>query len=217
MEIAIPILDTEFIAGTHRCLRVPAKGIIIISDCHFGKATHFRKNNLPIPQATAVNDFHVFYDLLMQWKPNMCVFLGDLFHSTKNKEWQWLAETLAHFPSCRFILVQGNHDVLDPEMYLQAGIELTQTLELSPGIVLSHEPIESDIFNICGHIHPGIALQGKARQRMRLPCYFKTENRLYMPAFGGLTGHVDMGKIEKAGRAWCFTEAEIFGPVEVQY
>jgi hypothetical protein len=38
-----------------------------------------------------------------------------------------------------------------------------------------------------------------------------------MPAFGGLTGHVDMGRIEKEGSAWCFTETEIFGPIEVKY
>jgi len=217
LETTIPIFDIECIAGTHRCLRLPTEGILIISDCHFGKATHFRKHNLPIPQAAAVTDFQVLHDLLLLWKPNICVFLGDLFHSTKNKEWQWLAETLAYFPSCKFILVQGNHDILDPAMYTQAGIELTPTLELSAGIVLSHEPIESALFNICVNIHPVIALQGKAKQRMRLPCYFKTENRLYMPAFGALTGHVDMGRIEKEGSAWCFTEAEIFGPIEVKY
>lgn len=213
LETLIPYQDLSFVAGTHRCLRLPISETLIVSDCHIGKATHFRRNNLPVPQAAAYADLVELQELLNRWQPKICIFLGDLFHSTHNKEWPLFAELLAKYPNCRFVLVQGNHDILDPESYVKAGLEVVPTLELLPGIVLSHEPIDGVPFNICGHIHPGISIQGKARQHLRLPCYFKTETRLYMPAFGALTGHIDIGKFEKTGKAWCFTESEIFGPI----
>lgn len=171
------------------------------------------KNNLPVPQAAAHTDFHELQELLNRWQPKTCIFLGDLFHSTHNKEWRWLIELLAQYPNCKFILIQGNHDILEPEAYNNSGLELHSTLEILPGIILSHEPIEGVPYNICGHIHPGISIQGRARQHLRLPCYFKTDTRLYMPAFGALTGHIDMNRIEKTGSAWCFTDTEIFGPI----
>ena len=55
--------------------------------------------------------------------------------------------------------------------------------------VFSHIPCtESSTFNICGHIHPAFKIRGKARQSIKLPCYYLTLNQLILPSFGQFTG-----------------------------
>ena len=42
--------------------------------------------------------------------------------------------------------------------------------------------------NIAGHIHPAVQLVGKGRDRMRLPCFYCTDEQTLLPAFGSFTG-----------------------------
>jgi metallophosphoesterase superfamily enzyme len=57
-------------------------------------------------------------------------------------------------------------------------------------LLLSHEPTlpPSGFLNVCGHIHPGILLKGKAKQRISIPCFHYSENVLVLPSFGNFTG-----------------------------
>ncbi|MEO1715347.1 MAG: phosphoesterase, partial [Bacteroidota bacterium] len=58
-------------------------------------------------------------------------------------------------------------------------------------LLLSHHPMESvpaDFYNLAGHIHPGVALSGGGRQRLRLPCFFFGQQQGLLPAFGAFTG-----------------------------
>ena len=41
---------------------------------------------------------------------------------------------------------------------------------------------------IAGHIHPVFQLQGRGRQRLRLPCFHVTDDITVLPAFGEFTG-----------------------------
>jgi metallophosphoesterase superfamily enzyme len=51
---------------------------------------------------------------------------------------------------------------------------------------------------ISGHLHPGIKIQGKGRQRIILPCFVKYTNQLVLPAFGTFTGlHLITSKTPK--------------------
>lgn len=137
--------------------------------------------------------------------------MGDLFHSATNTEWDWLASVIQQFKDTTFILVQGNHDILPKQQYQNVGIEVESHLFFTPEIVLTHEPEDfEDAINICGHVHPGIGIRGKAKQHVSLPCYFQTEKRLYMPSFGKLTGHINMAKIEGKGKAYYFTPSSIY-------
>ena len=63
---------------------------------------------------------------------------------------------------------------------------------------MTHHPQEREgFFNFCGHIHPAVRLQGFGRQRLKLPCFFKTHSQMILPAFGEFTGtHVLQPKKE---------------------
>lgn len=61
------------------------------------------------------------------------------------------------------------------------------------GFLLTHDPKErEDYYTICGHIHPAILLEGAGRQFLKLPCFFRTPNKIILPAFGEFTGNYVM-------------------------
>jgi DNA ligase-associated metallophosphoesterase len=175
---------------------------LLLADLHLGKVSHFRKNGAAVPDAAASANLDRLIALMLEFKPLRVLFLGDLFHSVYNPEWEAFEGLLALFPDTRFDLVQGNHDILPAAFFQRANIHLhPQVLESGP-FIFSHEPLPdgaSASYNIGGHIHPGVRLKGIGKQYLKLPCfYFGTQQGL-MPAFGIFTG---LGEIRpKAGEA----------------
>lgn len=126
-------------------------------------------------------------EALACFDPKVICFLGDLFHSALNKEWnlfeQWVAKK-----SMAIILVAGNHDIISPLKYEDLGITVVSEVQWG-SFLLTHYPEERNgYFNFSGHLHPAIRLRGKGRQSLRLPCFFKSEQQLILPAFGKFTG-----------------------------
>ncbi|WP_296701505.1 ligase-associated DNA damage response endonuclease PdeM [Algoriphagus sp.] len=170
---------------------IPELSSIFIADLHFGKAAHFRKSGIPIPEPIHWEDLTILTFLINTYKPQNVYFLGDLFHSDLNDQWETLNHFLRKFLNVNFHLVLGNHDILSPLEYdLSTFNVFKEPLELK-NLVLSHEPLHEivkDKINLCGHIHPGIRLVGKARQSIRLSCFYYKPNQLILPAFGSFTG-----------------------------
>ncbi|UJP67064.1 ligase-associated DNA damage response endonuclease PdeM [Mongoliitalea daihaiensis] len=174
-----------------KALFIPEDKCLLLADTHFGKAAHFRKAGIPIPESLHQEDLLIIEKLLNTWRPSHVYFLGDLFHSDLNESWFALEDFLDQFPETCFTLIKGNHDILPPAIYQSTRWEIVpEKLELGK-LVLTHEPMK-DVpltkFNLCGHIHPGIRLHGNGRQRISLPCFFISPNQLILPAFGRFTG-----------------------------
>ena len=162
--------------------------MLIVSDLHIGKATHFRKNAIPVHNETEKKNIQQMVQLFLAHPSSHVVFLGDLFHSRYNASWELLCDALKQFPHIKFTLVQGNHDFLDARHYQRAGISLVKELIVSP-FILTHEPQASDQhYVISGHIHPGIKLKDGIRKAITLACFLFEENQAILPAFGNLTG-----------------------------
>ncbi len=173
-----------------RVLYIPLYHILVVSDWHLGKLGHFRKEGLFVPAMQLQEEFDRFGRIVEQYSVQKVVFLGDLFHSTHNSEWDALMRYLQQFSTIEFILTKGNHDILSGLPLDQSPLMVVDYLELVEGIVLSHEPIPTGhaVLNIVGHIHPGAEIHGRGRQRFRLPCFHLHENVLTLPAFGRWTG-----------------------------
>lgn len=196
--------EIAFTASTLGSLFEPVSQTLFIADCHFGKASHFRKHNIPVPQNAAVADYYNLIALLDYYKPQLCIFMGDLFHSASNSEWKWLSALRKEYTGIRFLLIEGNHDILPSVHYQEAGFEVLPELLFQNRILLTHEPAENrPIYNMCGHIHPGFTLRGKARQALSMPCFYIHGQLLILPAFGTLTGHVNMDRHLPGGNALC--------------
>jgi DNA ligase-associated metallophosphoesterase len=128
--------------------------------------------------------------LIEYYRPDKILFLGDLFHSSINEEWEALNDCLAQFPDIRRLLVKGNHEIESTTAYEKIGFEIHNEI-LMEGILFTHEPpteVKSNVYTICGHLHPAVRLQGLAQQHLRLPCFWMGTETGVLPAFGEFTG-----------------------------
>jgi len=198
-------LAFEFLNQT--LLLLPEKAIfweeektLIIADIHLGKVGHFRKAGIGIPKQMEQDDLALISDLIHEYKPAKIIFLGDLFHSDMNNDWDWLVMWRSMFKSIDMILVLGNHDILNNKFYTDLNFGLYKMLTVEP-FVFSHEPLKAkdltdDVYVISGHIHPGVTLKGGARQLLTLPCFHFGARQAIIPAFGKFTGKVCVKNIK---------------------
>lgn len=168
----------------------PNESILFIADLHLGKANHFRKSGIPVPLKVQESNLEKLDDVIRRTSCRSVFFLGDLFHSSWNKSWQAFQYILRDHEDVSFHLVLGNHDILQGDHYDGAGLSVhPEGLVLGP-FQLNHHPIDnSELFSLCGHLHPAVRLRGKGRQGVKLPCFWKQPDQMILPAFGGFTGH----------------------------
>jgi len=163
---------------------------LVVSDLHLGKTGHFRKAGIAVPQSVYKEDLQRLLDLLLYFKPEQLIVVGDLFHSVANKELELFARWRNDFAHLKIVLVKGNHDILKKEWYVQHDIEVIEhTLHLGP-FAFTHDQCDAsgDSYSFCGHIHPGIVLNGLGKQTLRFPCFYFSPSHCILPAFGKFTG-----------------------------
>ncbi|OCX52388.1 metallophosphoesterase [Mucilaginibacter sp. PPCGB 2223] len=170
---------------------------LICADVHLGKGGHFRKAGIAIPLNLAQGDLATLSDLIHEYKPQKLIFLGDLFHSDMNTDWDWFALWREQFPKLEIILIRGNHDVIQDKHYQKLNIALHDELLIEPFLMLHHPLNSADAeqakgYVLCGHIHPGVTLRGKGRQSLTLPCFFFSEKQAVLPSFGKFTGRMSL-------------------------
>lgn len=202
------LVGQTVILDAQRSLYWAEKKMLFVSDVHLGKAGHFRKHGLAVPQEVHLDDLARLTLLMKRYKPEELVFLGDLFHSDWNQEWLMFDQWMAGF-NVKFTLVIGNHDILPDEVYRSARIQITTLLELSP-FSFTHEMEESGLYNLSGHVHPSVRLRGSARQGLVLPCFCFSENYGLMPAFGGFTGSARF-RPKKGDRIFAVADGTVIG------
>lgn len=184
------------------------KSMLLISDVHLGKVSHFRKSGAAVPQKAVQKNFEWMTEAVDFFKPKTICFLGDLFHSSLNKEWE-LFEQWVSITNAEIILVAGNHDIISPIKYEGLNIQVVQEIT-SDGFLLTHHPEERDgFFNFSGHIHPAVRLRGAGRQTLRFPCFFKREHQMIFPAFGEFTGSHTL-KPSKKDKVFAVTKEAVF-------
>jgi DNA ligase-associated metallophosphoesterase len=168
---------------------------LIIADVHFGKVGHFRKAGIAVPRDMEQSDLAMLSDLIHEYKPEKLLFLGDLFHSDMNNDWDWFILWRSQFPGLQIILIRGNHDIIADSHYQQLNVELHDELSIGPFLMLHHPLADDQLQNttgyvFCGHIHPGVNLSGRGRQSVTLPCFAFSSKQAILPSFGKFTGKV---------------------------
>jgi DNA ligase-associated metallophosphoesterase len=168
---------------------------LIAADVHLGKVGHFRKAGIAVPRDMEQTDLSELSDLVFDHKPQKLIFLGDLFHSDMNADWEWFRMWRQQHKKLEIILIRGNHDILHDKHYLELNVSLHDHLQMGPFLMLHHPLSEDSLAGIsayafCGHIHPGVNLSGKARQSITIPCFAFGEKQAILPSFGRFTGRV---------------------------
>ncbi len=191
MAKKIELNGVELFLLPQKVVYIPIHELLIVSDWHIGKLGHFRKAGVFVPPMRLEEEFARLDVLLNALTIKQVVFLGDLFHSEWNYEWDEFQHFLSRYPKITFTLTRGNHDILPEAILAKSIIQVKEYILLPEGIVLSHEPIvqlDVGLYNLVGHLHPGceVALQG--RQYYKLPCFHLEKGVLTLPAFGRWTG-----------------------------
>lgn len=183
-------LAGESLRLDHRkALAWPRLSALVIADTHFGKSAVFRREGIPLPEGSDLEDLALISRLLRDYDARHLYILGDFVHGSLPKDhgfYRSFNRWRQHHPGVRVHVVLGNHDQhLDPGQL--RDIEWHQRLELE-SLVLVHEPDPAgDSHYLAGHIHPVVRLATRA-DSLRLPVFWRRERGLVLPSFGSLTG-----------------------------
>lgn len=191
----IKIKEQTFILHPSGAMYWVEKKTLFLADVHLGKVAHFRKNGIAVPRKAEGYFYQKIESLHSEYTVERLVFLGDLFHSFQNNEWHLFSAWVGK-QKYELILIEGNHDIIPAWKFEQLGIKVTEDME-DGGFYFSHFPKANNNFVFCGHLHPGIKLQGKGKLQLKLACFFQTQNQLILPAFGEFTGLHLMHPTEK--------------------
>jgi len=169
---------------------------LIVADLHLGKTGHFRKSGIGVPQDIYKADLQRLIAQLYLYKVERLIIVGDLTHSTANKELDLFIKWRKDFSLLHIDLVKGNHDILDDDWYQEADIAVSSwKLTADPFIFLHDLKARKDFtedelnqYAFVGHLHPAINLKGPGKQSLRFPCFYFTREHCVLPAFSRFTG-----------------------------
>ena len=168
-----------------------AQDALLVSDLHLEKASAFALFGQMLPPYDSVSTLQDIAALCSKYSPAKIISLGDNFHDDDGEH--RLAEDAAALlvdltRDTEWIWITGNHDRAVSGIW---GGKAFDALTLG-GITLRHETKAGDPHpEISGHFHPKFRqiLRGRMVKRR---CFLKTPRKMIMPAFGALTGGLDV-------------------------
>jgi len=169
------------------------KGVVFITDPHFGKDASMRSQAVPMPDILD-SELGRLSELLISTSAAHLVILGDFYHDveglSKNQSLRITAFTDS-FPRLEFTLIRGNHDLKagDPPQSTRINC-VNPPYDLGP-FTLIHDPetrAAGDAHYLAGHLHPGVRLRVNRKEAVSMPAFSIAKNLIVLPAFGRLTG-----------------------------
>ena len=152
--IALPfnLLGQDLLLLPQKAIFWQQEKALIVADVHLGKVGHFRKAGIAVPRDMEQNDLAVLSDLVDEYKPKKILFLGDLFHSDLNADWDWFVLWRKQFPKLELILIRGNHDIIHDKYYTDLGVILYDELAIGPFLMRHHPLMENELETTAGYV-----------------------------------------------------------------
>lgn len=165
---------------------------LLVADAHIGKAVSFRRLGVPVPSGTTTQTLLALSLAIAATSARRVVFLGDLLHSAHAHApatLQALAQWRHRHAALELLLVRGNHDSRAGDPPLALGVQaVDEPLRLGTLALCHHPQPRAGAYVLAGHLHPCVVLDGRAHQRLRLPCFHFGAQVGVLPAFGAFTG-----------------------------
>jgi DNA ligase-associated metallophosphoesterase len=169
---AIHICRNHWVLSPERAAFWLEKSVVVIADPHVGKSATFRAYGIPIPGGTTQDDLKRLTRLIMEYRPEQLIILGDLMHARAGNTPGLRLKIMAwrsRFSGLPISLIQGNHDRssgLPPAAFRIDRMQLEMEI---PPFLFAHEPRSDDAhYVIAGHVHPAVRLFSSGRQRENL-------------------------------------------------
>lgn len=190
---------TRIAVGGHTLTLLPQKAAflddyrtLLIADAHIGKAVSFRSFGVPVPRGTTSENLTLLSALVEATGAVRIVFLGDFLHSRRSQAPATLAAVVRwreQHAQLALTLVRGNHDRRAGDPPVSLGISAVDEPLVVGGLALAHHPVaHAGLYTLAGHLHPCVALGGRAHDTLRLPCFHFRPQVGVLPAFGSFTG-----------------------------
>lgn len=205
--LTVVLFDNHFVLHPTGATYWQEQDVVLLADVHLGKSAHFRKHGMAVPSQADDKEYDKLNEVITAFNPSRLWFLGDLFHSYVNAEWHFF-EQWVRMQSIELALIMGNHDVISRDRFEALGIKTYEVLQMGSVFLTHHPESLNDNFNIAGHIHPSIKLQGSGKQRMKLPCFFTSQTGMILPAFGDFTGTHSLTP-KKGNRVFAIVDDEV--------
>jgi len=167
----------------------PATQTLIVADLHFEKASSFARAGTYLPPYDTLKTLAALKKAAMRCEARRIIALGDSFHDRAAGERVTDPEK-AVFESFDqdFVWIRGNHDPDLPE-WIRGPV--AEELADAP-FVFRHEPQAGPVVGeMAGHLHPVAIVRIKGK-RFRRRAFISDGNRIVLPAFGALTGGLDV-------------------------
>ena len=169
----------------------PARRALFVADLHFEKASWFARRGQMLPPYDSIATLADLTALAAATSAVEIWCLGDSFHDIDGcdrlpaRARDMLRALTA---STRWTWITGNHDraILD-----RCGGDVADEAVVE-GLMLRHEADPDDTRpELSGHFHPKLRLRVRGKLVSRR-CFVASANKLILPAFGALTGGLDV-------------------------
>jgi uncharacterized protein len=169
----------------------PGRSALIVADLHLEKASWFAARGQMLPPYDSFATLERLAGLLAQTAPREVWCLGDNFHDVDGPDrlGEAASALLARLTtSCDWHWVTGNHDEILPA-HIGGTVHDEAAVD---GLILRHEARGGELLpELSGHFHPKVRARARGRVVSR-PCFLRSETKLIFPAFGALTGGLDI-------------------------
>lgn len=169
----------------------PRRRALIVADLHLEKASWFAARGQMLPPYDSAATLAALTRAVERTGAREVWCLGDSFHDSAGVE-RLPAEVRAGLKRLiaarRWVWIAGNHDGavtdgLGGEILDEAVVE---------GLTLRHEAVPGDPApELSGHFHPKFRVQVRGRLVSRR-CFLTSPTKIVLPAFGALTGGLDV-------------------------
>ena len=181
----------ELMALPQGALFWPARQALLVADLHLEKASWFARLGQMLPPYDSVATLADLTAVVAATAAREVWCLGDSFHDRHGcdrlpERARTMLTSLTATTSWTWIT--GNHD---PGFADHCGGAIVDEAVVD-GLVLRHEadPAETQP-ELSGHFHPKLRITQRGRKVSRR-CFVASERKLVLPAFGALTGGLDV-------------------------
>ena len=181
----------EFVALPQGALYWSARRALLVADLHLEKASWFARFGQLLPPYDSQATLADLTALVAATDARAVWCLGDSFHDSAGCERlppaaREMLRTLTG--STDWTWITGNHDA---GLIDHCGGAIAEEAVVD-GVVLRHEADPADPRpELSGHFHPKLRIRLRGRQVARR-CFVASQTKLILPAFGALTGGLDV-------------------------
>ena len=192
----IKIAGEDVLCHPSGALYLTRDRVLVVSDLHFEKGSSFARRGQFLPPYETAETLRRLETVIAFFQPETVISLGDSFHDVGGAGRMpelYRQQLLSLMHGREWFWVSGNHDPAPPERLPGMCVD-----EIAVGgLVLRHEPSGRDlglgvgVGEVAGHLHPGARIVQRG-QSVRRACFATDGTRLIMPAFGSLTGTLNV-------------------------